>query len=180
MDRWRKVRAFCVTVRRSGYWAWINSVNLACTALLAWSGFIWVHLHTSGPHQRKCITSTIQNACWTLAPLMPPRFWGWTKSWSALIQDFFSSNYLLMAFHLASSPREQSCRQKTVDLMVGAKDRQFDEWKTENLSGIWCSTPKPAPPLLVIRNRKWLLYYILSFNLLIMGNQPISFVIYQY
>ena len=59
MDRWRKVCVFCVTVRRSGYWAWIDSVNLACKALLAWSGFICTQV---GPTSERCITSTIQNA----------------------------------------------------------------------------------------------------------------------
>lgn len=127
-------------------------------------------------HNPKCVFPW--HASWTLAPLMPPRFWGWTKRlvWYKI---FSSSNYLLMAFHLASSPREQTCRQKNFWFDDWRQGPQFDEWKTESLSGLWCSTPKPAAPLLVIRNRKWLSYYILSFNLLIMGNQPISLVIYH-
>ena len=117
---------------------WILSMDWLCqSGLHRPLGFVRVHLHTSGPHQQRCITSTIQNAfsfgmqVEHLHPLCLLGSEDGPKGWSALI--FSSSNYLLLAFHLASSPREQACRQKTFDLMICAKDRQFDEWKTENL-----------------------------------------------
>ena len=144
------VCAFCVTVRRSGHWAWIDSVNLACTGLLALSGFICTQVgptskDVSHPQSKMRFPLACKlNTCTPYASSVLRM-----DQKAGLIQDFFLQATIcwwpsIWQAHQGS----KLVAKKTFDLMIGAKDRSLMNGKLKAFPV--CGAQRLNQPLLYL------------------------------
>ena len=133
---------------------WTLSMDWLCqSGLHRPLGFVRLHLHTSGPHQQRCITSTIQNAFSLgmqvehLHPLCLLGSEDGPKGWSDT-RFFLQATICWWPSIWQAHQGSKLVAKKTFDLMIGAKDRSLMNGKLKAFPV--CGAQRLNQPLLYL------------------------------